>query len=225
MRVIAAGIAGSILLSSGASDIATAKTVELLRSGYWTAFGGTTGDATPVCGVMASSEQGRVFAVMWFKGDDHLTIQLFKPAWTVPTGMQVDIAIRFDDAAPWNAKAVGMGNLSTGGGIEFKVPMANVDKFSSELRYANTMTLWFLTGTEAPWTGDLRGSDGAVSMMTNCIQDVNKQDRAGSTKPSVGNARPDGQGASQPRVPKPSTPAPSSQAVPIGSLRPSDRSI
>ncbi len=71
----------------------------------------------PVCGLMASSEQGRVFAVMWFKGDDHLTIQRFKPAWTVPTGMQVDIAIRFDDAARWNAKAVSMGNLSTGSGI------------------------------------------------------------------------------------------------------------
>jgi hypothetical protein len=98
-----------------------------------------------------------------------------------------------------------MGDLSTGGGIEFKVPIANVDKFSSELRYANTMTLWFPTGNETPWTDDLGCSDGAVSMMTNCIQDVNKQDGASSTKPSAGSARPDGQGASQPGVPKPST--------------------
>src|SRR5579872_6138525 len=85
----------------------TADTHVLARTGAWQAFGGTTEDGQPVCGI-SSSGAGKYFGLKYFAGDNTLTIQLGNNAWTLKNKIKVKVRMQFDNNSPWNATGTGM---------------------------------------------------------------------------------------------------------------------
>jgi len=216
--VLAPLIGIALLLGTAAVQ---ARTVELLHSGYWTAFGGTADDGHPVCGIISSGAEGRTFTVKLFQGDDHLTVQVFKPSWQVPPGTRVAISMQFDRNAPWTANAIGMESAK---GVELTVPLDRAVNFSNEVRAASTMRLSFPNGSEAPWIGDMTGSNNSVSAMVTCINALNRTN-GGPTQP-FGDATPAPQPPpmGQPIAPIPlPAPAPGPAVVPHASTEEKQR--
>jgi hypothetical protein len=211
---------GFIAAYGAVITVGAARTVDLVRSGFWTAFGGTAEDERAVCGMIASGDAGRSVTIKWFKGDEYLTLQVFKSSWAVPAGMQVDVVMQIDGASAWQAKASGIGGSTGGTGIEFRVSLDSVSTFTNEIRYGRTMNVWFPSGTETAWTANLTGSAGALSAMIDCMKYMSNQAGGGPSQPSYGDSQPYGGGAPQPYDEEPDRPKPAPQAPPIQTLGP-----
>ena len=64
------GLAAGLTIMMGS---ASARVSTLANEGSWTAFGGTSDNGTPMCG-MSSSGGGKWFGVKYFKGDTGFTV-------------------------------------------------------------------------------------------------------------------------------------------------------
>lgn len=85
----------------------------------WTVAGGTQG-----CAVHASSPEGTVVSILAGPGQDSLLFLIQNRAWSsLQDGSSYDIAVEFDDAGPWELKAVAKTEIDQDGpGLMFAVP-------------------------------------------------------------------------------------------------------
>jgi hypothetical protein len=191
---------------------ALAQTRTIGTFGAWEAFGGTSNDGRPVCGVSTSWQDRRYFGIKYWQGREHFTIQLIKPSWQIPQGTRIPVALQFDQQSPWTASATGFPGTSTAGAfIEFTVPFGRLENFLREFRLASSAVMSFQSGNEPAWRLTLSGSNAASQAMNDCVRRMGGGGGAGKGAPGGGPTQPFGGGTSQPFSP----PGPAPQ-TPIG---------
>lgn len=186
-----------IILGVIAAFHVRADVTDFAHSGYWDAFGGISDGGQEVCGISSSGYNGGWFGVKWFGGDNYIVIQVSKTTWNIPPKTPVQIIMQFDHAAPWTATAAGFLTQSGINGVEFTIPISEVETFFNELRYSVSMTLVFPQGTEPPWVWNMAGTNQVVIAMVNCIKFIGKDSATGPTQP-YGNTQPFSPNPTQP---------------------------
>jgi len=161
----AAAVAGVWLASAGAR----ADTVIFARSGQWDAFGGTSADGTPVCGISTSWDDGRYFGVKYYKGNDTVVIQLGSNDWRVRDGASQEVVFWIDDRSDWNGRAGGIHFTDNQAGLEFGITRAQLSTFVAEFREGEELTFSFPNTTASNWVVGLRGTDSVMTSFANCI--------------------------------------------------------
>ena len=147
---------------------ALADTQVLFEAGPWVLYGGTSNSGHPLCGMRVSDNNGsRTIHIKYFAGDDHLTIQMFKTSWQVPSGTRLAVTMRMDANPVWTARAYGEADH-----IEFTIPIAGVDNFAREFRYSGQMRIAFPEGSEAPWIASLAGTNIMLDRFVACIRSI-----------------------------------------------------
>jgi len=153
------------------ADTALADTEVLARAGAWEAFGGTSANGHPLCGV-STSGSGRYFGIKYFRGDDTLTIQLGDEKWSLKNNIRVRVQLQFDHASPWRGNATGMHFSDGDAGLEFNINRNQLDQFVGEFRDANRMIVSFLDEDVSDWQGSLEGTDAVSNMFARCIRNL-----------------------------------------------------
>jgi hypothetical protein len=133
-------------------------------------------------------------------------IHLFKQGWRIPQGTKVAVSLDFDaDHFGEVNEAYGAMSKSGAGMVELYLSGADeIKHFFNQVAEANTMTVTFPNGNEAPWKVSMDGSRKTVELMTSCMA------RAEANRPSQPfgqgqSSQPFGQSQQQPFAP---TPAP-----------------
>lgn len=164
----------ALILGTG---LAYADMTTILISGRWAAFGGYGEDGvTPGCGISSYMPvDQRSLLVKWFKGQQTVGIELYKPSWAIPKGVQIDMVLRVDGAEPLTGKGVSVGDSGTGAGIRIWVSPQVLTSFTAQMRYGYQLVVSFPAGTEPPWVFSLIGSNGAITAMVGCIDYWNHQ--------------------------------------------------
>jgi hypothetical protein len=191
---------------------AFAQTRTIAQAGGWTAFGGTTTQGTPTCGLDAQdANRTRHFIIQFYQGNRHLDVRLLRPHWAIPANTNVPVRIVIDGNAPWSATASGANRE-----VKWTIPTGEVmARFEAAFRRGNSMRVEFMTGTEPPWTFNLAGTNAIMVAFVACLRAL---PGAAPTQPFEA-PRPSApsQPFSAPPAPAPSRPAPPSQkpALPL----------
>lgn len=167
-RLLATVTAATLALGLLAG-IAQARVVTLAKAGSWEAFGGTSNNGTPTCG-MSSSGSGLWFGVKYFKGETGFTVQLSSTKWTLKDGVKVKVTMQFDRESPWSATATGFHMSDGDAALEFQVPRNKLGLWLREFRAANTLIVGFPDeGKVNDWRVSLAGTTAVSTHMVNCI--------------------------------------------------------
>ena len=148
-----------------------ADTEVLARVGAWQAFGGTTRDGQPVCG-MSSSGNGRYFGIKYFSGDKTLTIQLGNKQWSLKDNIKVKVQMQFDRASPWNATGTGMHFGDGDAGWNFRINREQLGQFITEFRNAHRIAVRFPNDNVSDWNGSLEGTDLIANNFQRCMKNM-----------------------------------------------------
>jgi hypothetical protein len=156
----------SILMNPAAGEAATQV---FSRAGAWEAFGGTSNNGRPVCGI-SSRGTGKYFGLKYFGGDVSFTIQLGSSSWRVQTGSRQPVVLRFDRASPWNGLATGIHFGDGEAGLEFSIRRGQLDQFMREFRGASELIIEFPRSNANGWRAALRGTDVISDSLVRCIR-------------------------------------------------------
>jgi hypothetical protein len=151
---------------AAASHQASAQTRVSVRSGAWEAFDGVSDNGRQVCGISTSSRDGRRhFGIKYFEGSRSLVVRFMSDAWSLPDDTPVRVSLRFGDAAPWNATAIGGRDL-----VEARLSGGdNVRRFIGEFGSARSGRIDF-EGGKRPWVISLEGSGPVLDAMARCVR-------------------------------------------------------
>ncbi|MBV9860132.1 MAG: hypothetical protein JO038_08535 [Alphaproteobacteria bacterium] len=152
-----------------AATSAQADTVVFARSGRWEAFGGTSTNGTPVCGVSTSWPDNRYFGVKYYKGDRTITIQLGSPDWRIANGAKQRIIMQIDENAYWTGNATGMHFDDNEAGLSFDIAASELGSFVGQFRRGDNLYFSFPNTTASDWTAGLEGTNNVTSAFANCI--------------------------------------------------------
>lgn len=149
------------------ANSASAQIRTLTQAGGWTAFGGTTNNGTPTCGLDAHDpNRTRHFLIQFYQGNRHLDVRLIRPHWAIPGNTDVPVRIVIDGNAPWSATAVGASRE-----VKWTIPTGDVmTRFETAFRRGNSMRVEFMTGTEPPWTFSLTGTNAIMEAFVACLR-------------------------------------------------------
>lgn len=157
----------ALLLAGIAPALAAVAT--LYRAGAWQAFGGTTDDGKPLCG-MSTAGRGSWFGVKYFKDDDGFTIQLSSTDWQVKKGEKVKMTMRFDRLSPWSGTATGFIMADGDAALELEIPANRLATWLREFRGANRLEVGFPDAPDVDdWTVDLTGTTAVSDRMVACM--------------------------------------------------------
>lgn len=160
-------VLGAVLLAWCVALPAQAETRTLAKHGLWSAFGGTTNDGTPVCGV-SSSGNGLYFGLKLFAGDNTVTIQLGSNKWRLTKGDKIRVSLRFDEYPRWNANGTAFQFPDSDWGLEFSVRRDELRNFITQFRASYKMIVQFGNSSMTDWTGDLTGTNAVTDVFANC---------------------------------------------------------
>jgi hypothetical protein len=164
--LVAGAVAAALCLYPQLGDAAVQT---LQRAGAWEAFGGTSNNGTPVCG-MSSSGTGKYFGIKFFAGAQTLTIQLGSSEWRIKNGAKQRVIMRFDTESPWNATATGMHFNDGDAGLEFDINRNQLDQFMREYRNSGQIVVSFPDSDVTSWQGSLAGTDRVSDAFVRCIR-------------------------------------------------------
>ena len=167
IRGLSAALAAVGLLASAP---ASADTQTLATAGQWKAFGGTSSQGVPVCGVSISGK-GLFFSLKIFKGDDDMTAQLGSSGWKIKDGGKQKLSMRFDNEKPWTATATGFHFSDGDAGLEFSVPLKNLERFITEFARSRKLRINFEGSDVDSWSADLTGTAAVTSAFANCASE------------------------------------------------------
>lgn len=142
---------------------AAADIRQLAASGRWSAYGGTGDDNRPLCGVGTDGAEGRRILIQQYAGNTGIELLLKKDSWDIPANTPVTLKVQFDGRAPAPMQATGSGHQ-----IVVNMTFDQSLPFMHELRADRQIRVFFLSGNEAPWTGGLSGSGGAITAFNTC---------------------------------------------------------
>lgn len=163
-------LAAALLI--GASSV-HAEMKPVARVGVWVANAGTTTDDTnqPMCSMAQSLDIRRVY-VKWTIAHQ-LFLHIGKDTWNIPVGIEVPVAIRFDQDAPFKGSAKRLGQRAAW--IEFRVDAADALRFIDQFATADKMRVAFDNGNERDWTLRMDGSDTIAQKFTDCVAALKKK--------------------------------------------------
>jgi len=161
---------------------AFADTQTLFESGPWVLYGGTSNSGHALCGMRVSDTAGnRTIHIKYFAGDDHLTFQMFKTTWQVPSGTRLAVTMQMGANPLWSAHAYGEADH-----VEFTIPYSGLDNFAREFRYSQMMRITFPQGSEAPWITSLAGTNVMLDRFIACMRDIRNAQPPGGGQPYSG---------------------------------------
>jgi hypothetical protein len=152
---------------------ANAKTSILARSGDWEAFGGTTTDELPVCGISTSPE-GKYFGLKSFSGKSTFTIQISVKEWPVKDKSKYPLTMRFDTRRPWTATATGMHFPDGDPGMEYDIAKGELDMFMREFANGKQVAIQFKQKGLAALRLGIADVGAIVDQFTSCNRDMKK---------------------------------------------------
>ena len=155
------------LAATTASSVAGAETKTLAEAGTWEAFGGTTTQGRPVCGV-SQEVGGRYFGLRLYSGGETFTIQLSTKEWKVADKAKIKVVLRFDAHNPWNATGTAFHFEDGDSGLQFHVNKSEVTQFMSEFRASTTLRLEFVGSNLADWSLSLAGTARVSDAFLTC---------------------------------------------------------
>lgn len=140
--------------------------------GGWDAFSGLGDNGKPVCGVgITNPADSRSFSLRFQVGGDTVTFQAKKPSWNIPEGTQLPVVMQIGLDTPWNLQGAGNGQV-----VEWALDRTTVEAFDAQFRRANSMTLTYPTGNEAPWTIGLNGSTAISNAFGRCVTEMARRE-------------------------------------------------
>ncbi len=166
-RLALAALAPTIGLLAPLTSFADTKT--LATAGFWKAFGGTSNDGVPVCGI-STSGNGLFFSLKVYKGDDEMTVQLGSSDWKIKDGAKQKLTMQFDKATPWKATATGFHFSDGDAGLEFVVGLKNLKTFLTEFATSGKLHVNFDGTTVDSWSAGLTGTAAVTSAFADCIE-------------------------------------------------------
>jgi hypothetical protein len=155
-----------LALSFLAAPLAPAISQTRAPATQWTVAGGEQG-----CAVHASSPQGTVVSILAGPSQEGLLFLIQNQAWSsLKDGGSYDIAVEFDEAGPWQMKAVAKTEIDKDGpGLMFAVPPGQKQgsDFITEFVQAAGMKI----DGEGQRLGDLQIGSGrsAMTALAQCI--------------------------------------------------------
>jgi hypothetical protein len=165
VRALVAGVVSALLLASAAS----ADTKALANAGDWSAFGGTTTQGTPVCGVSRTADD-QYFGLKLFAGEDTFTIQMGTKHWQLVDKVQLKVVMTIDGNPNWNATGIGFHFADGDAGLEFDINKDEVGKFMSEFRNGSRIRIQFQGLPD--WTLALNGANQVSDAFIACTRDI-----------------------------------------------------
>jgi hypothetical protein len=168
-----------------------AKTYTIQRIGAWEAYEGTDDAGVPLCGV-SNFGSDRGFMIKYWKGSAYLGIQIFKNNWSIPAGLKVSIALRFDSYPQWDTTEA---NVTPPNILQTRI-VGGIPQFLDEFAKSNNLYIYFPSGTEPPWQGGLTGTSVLTQTFARCILELQGQPvptqpySQAPTQPFRGNAAP-----------------------------------
>jgi len=159
-------VAAAILLAASAAH---ADTRTIARAGAWEAFGGTTTQGRPLCGVSTTTTDGRYVGVKMFQGNETFTIQVGWKQWTIKDGAKQDVHMMMDGNPRWRASASGMHFGDGDAGLEFNVASSQLLDFVRQFTDSNRLLLQFPGGGAQDWAISLAGTTAVSTAFSNCI--------------------------------------------------------
>ncbi len=155
----AMALAGSLALPA----LARAEIRPLYTSGLWSAYGGTAENQRAVCGISTAGAEGRRIAIQQFTGDKNLDVVLEKPSWSIPDNTPVEVVVQVDGYSTRLERVTG-----TGTRVYAHLPFDASIPFMRAVRAGQQIRVGFPNGTEAVWTGGLRGSSAVINAFNEC---------------------------------------------------------
>ena len=179
MRTLTVPLLAAALLVGASSAHAEMKVVT--RAGAWSAAAGTAGDTgKPMCMMMNTSDI-RSFNIKWMMGSN-LFFHISKDNWNVPVGVEMPLAIRFDQETPFKVTAKGNANYPRW--IEFKIgDAADARHFLDQFRTAAKVSISFPGGSEREWVLSMDGSDTIARKFTECVAALKRKYGGSVTQP------------------------------------------
>ena len=162
---------GVVLLTAFFVGAANAKTEVLASSGAWDAFGGTTTNDKPVCGISTSPE-GKYFGLKSFSGRDTFTIQISVKEWKVKDKSKYPLTMRFDTRRQWIATGTGMHFPDGDPGLEYDIVKGELDTFMREFANSKQVAIQFKQKGYAPLRLDIADVGAIVDKFTSCNRDM-----------------------------------------------------
>jgi hypothetical protein len=201
-----ASLAASLLTFLCVGTASAAMTV-YYHAGGWDAFSGLGDDGKAVCGIgITNPADNRSFSLRFPVGADTVTFQAKKPSWNIPDGTQIQVVMQIGLDTPWTLQGAGHGQV-----VEWALDSNSVQIFDAQFRRANSMTLTYPTGNEAPWTVGLNGSTAVSNAFGRCVTEMTQREPAqtqAATPPAdAAPTQPFGQAAGQPVAAAPPQPA------------------
>ncbi len=151
-----------------ASSMSWADTKVFATAGAWEAFGGTSNNGTPLCGI-STSGKGLFFSLKVYKNDEEMTVQLGSRDWKIKDGAKQKLSMRFDKETPWNATATGFHFSDGDAGLEFVVKLKNLEQFITEFARSNRLHINFDGSDVDSWSANLAGTAAVTSAFGDCI--------------------------------------------------------
>jgi hypothetical protein len=170
MKTLTTVLLAAALLVGASSAQAQMKPVA--RAGAWVALAGTARDTNRLmCQMTSLGDQARSVQIKWIGGD--LGAHIGKPNWKIPMGVQMPMAIRFDQEAPFKVVATGVANFPSW--IEVQISADNAQRFLDQFASADKMHVTFQSGNEREWTLSMDGSDMVVQKFNECVAALKKK--------------------------------------------------
>lgn len=159
------------ILCAGA---ASAAMTVYYHAGGWDAFSGLGDNGKAVCGIgITNPADNRSFSLRFQVSGDTVTFQAKKPSWNIPEGTQLSVVMQVGLETPWNLQGVGNGQV-----VEWALDRNTVQTFDAQFRRANSMTLTYPAGNEAPWTIGLNGSTAISNAFGRCVTEMAQREAA-----------------------------------------------
>jgi len=144
------------------------------HAGGWDAFSGLGDNGKAVCGIgITNPADNRSFSLRFQVSGDAVTFQAKKPSWNIPEGTQLSVVMQVGLETPWNLQGVGNGQV-----VEWALDRNTVQTFDVQFRRANSMTLTYPAGNEAPWTIGLNGSTAISNAFGRCVTEMAQREAA-----------------------------------------------
>jgi hypothetical protein len=147
---------------------ANAETMLITRAGAWQAFGGTTANGQPVCGVSQSASD-RYFGLKYYARDSTFTVQIGAKGWRLENGAKQKLQMVLDGNRPWGATAAAMHFGDGDAGLEFTISRAELDQFAAQFRNSGSLRVQFTDWDQEAWTLSLAGSNAVTDAFLQCI--------------------------------------------------------
>ena len=157
------------ILAAGLAAPASAETNLITRTGAWQAFGGTTANGRPLCGVSQSTD-GRYFALKYYARDTTFTVQMGASTWRLEAGAKRKLQMELDGNRPWVATATGIRFGDGDPGLEFTINRSEIDQFAAQFRASGVLRVQFSDWNVAEWSVSLAGSNAVMDAFLQCIQ-------------------------------------------------------